>query len=165
MIKIGRRGSLTGTDRRRGQAGARGLSASRRQPDPGHDAPARRRSCGEPLDAGNGAFRRLEPRGDHHRRRQSGRQRDPGRGAGDVQHPLQRSLDAREPARRRSTAACGRPPATTVRYTLTFEPTNAVAFLTPPNAFVGFVADAIEAETGRSRSSPRPAAPRTRASL
>jgi succinyl-diaminopimelate desuccinylase len=29
------------------------------------------------------------------------------------------------------------------------EPTNAVAFLTPPNAFVGFISDAIEAETGR----------------
>ena len=36
-----------------------------------------------------------------------------------------------------------------MRYTLTVEPTNAVAFLTPPNAFVGFIADAIEAETGR----------------
>ena len=36
-----------------------------------------------------------------------------------------------------------------VRYPLTIEPTNAVAFLTPPNAFVGFVSDAIEAETGR----------------
>ncbi|NBJ11786.1 succinyl-diaminopimelate desuccinylase [Microvirga arsenatis] len=36
----------------------------------------------------------------------------------------------------------------TVRYTLTMEPTNAVAFLTPPNAFVGFIADAIKAETG-----------------
>lgn len=36
----------------------------------------------------------------------------------------------------------------TVRYTLRMEPTNAVAFLTPPNDFVGFIADAIEAETG-----------------
>ncbi|MFL5193285.1 MAG: M20/M25/M40 family metallo-hydrolase, partial [Microvirga sp.] len=36
----------------------------------------------------------------------------------------------------------------TVRYTLTMDPTNAVAFLTPPNAFVGFIADAIKAETG-----------------
>jgi succinyl-diaminopimelate desuccinylase len=35
-----------------------------------------------------------------------------------------------------------------VRYRLIFELTNAVAFLTPPNAFVGFVSDAIEAETG-----------------
>ena len=35
-----------------------------------------------------------------------------------------------------------------MRYTLTVEPTNAVAFLTPPNAFVGFIAEAIEAETG-----------------
>lgn len=36
----------------------------------------------------------------------------------------------------------------TVRYSLSVEPTNATAFLTPPNAFVGFIADAIEAETG-----------------
>jgi succinyl-diaminopimelate desuccinylase len=36
-----------------------------------------------------------------------------------------------------------------VRYRLTIEPTNAVAFLTPPNAFVDFISDAIEAETGR----------------
>jgi succinyl-diaminopimelate desuccinylase len=36
-----------------------------------------------------------------------------------------------------------------VRYSLHLEPTNAVAFLTEPNDFVGFVADAIAAETGR----------------
>jgi succinyl-diaminopimelate desuccinylase len=36
----------------------------------------------------------------------------------------------------------------TVRFRLTMDPTNAVAFLTPPNAFVGFIADAIKAETG-----------------
>ena len=36
----------------------------------------------------------------------------------------------------------------TVRYALKVEPTNAVAFLTPPNAFVSFIAEAIEAETG-----------------
>jgi succinyl-diaminopimelate desuccinylase len=36
----------------------------------------------------------------------------------------------------------------TVRYTLAVEPTNAVAFMTEPDAFVGFMADAIEAETG-----------------
>ncbi|MGO4707183.1 succinyl-diaminopimelate desuccinylase [Microvirga sp. 2MCAF38] len=37
----------------------------------------------------------------------------------------------------------------TVRYTLIVEPTNAVAFLTPPNDFVDFIADAVEDETGR----------------
>jgi succinyl-diaminopimelate desuccinylase len=36
-----------------------------------------------------------------------------------------------------------------VRYTLQVPPTNAVAFLTPPDRFVGFVRDAVEAETGR----------------
>jgi succinyl-diaminopimelate desuccinylase len=35
-----------------------------------------------------------------------------------------------------------------VRHRVEFSPTNAVAFLTPPNDFVGFIADAIEAETG-----------------
>ncbi|WP_349371376.1 succinyl-diaminopimelate desuccinylase [Salinarimonas sp.] len=35
-----------------------------------------------------------------------------------------------------------------VRWDATFEETNAVAFLTEPNAFVGFVQEAIEAETG-----------------
>src|SRR5215207_5634749 len=47
--------------------------------------------------------------------------------------------------RRRLQAAAGN----AVRYTATFEPTNAVAFLTEPDAFVTTVADAIEAETGR----------------
>jgi succinyl-diaminopimelate desuccinylase len=36
----------------------------------------------------------------------------------------------------------------TLRYTLAVEPTNALAFLTPPDEFVGFVGDAIERETG-----------------
>ncbi len=35
-----------------------------------------------------------------------------------------------------------------VRYRVTFEPTNAVAFLTPPNAFVGFV---VRCHRGRDR--------------
>lgn len=36
-----------------------------------------------------------------------------------------------------------------VRYALTCRPTNAVAFLTEPGPFVAMVADAVEAETGR----------------
>ncbi|AOO80674.1 succinyl-diaminopimelate desuccinylase [Bosea vaviloviae] len=36
-----------------------------------------------------------------------------------------------------------------VRYELTFQPTNAVAFLTEPGPFVAMVADAVEAETGK----------------
>jgi succinyl-diaminopimelate desuccinylase len=47
--------------------------------------------------------------------------------------------------RRRLNEAAGN----SVRYTATFERTNAVAFRTEPDAFVRFVADAIEAETGR----------------
>lgn len=47
--------------------------------------------------------------------------------------------------RRRLDTAAGN----AVRYTLKAEPTNAVAFLTRPDAFVETVAAAIEAETGR----------------
>lgn len=36
-----------------------------------------------------------------------------------------------------------------VRYELSFQPTNAVAFLTQPGPFVAMVADAVEAETGK----------------
>jgi len=37
----------------------------------------------------------------------------------------------------------------TVRYEISFEPTNAVAFLTQPGPFVAMAADAVEAETGK----------------
>jgi succinyl-diaminopimelate desuccinylase len=47
--------------------------------------------------------------------------------------------------RRRLQEAAGN----SVRYTAIFEPTNAVSFLTEPEAFVTQAADAIEAETGR----------------
>jgi succinyl-diaminopimelate desuccinylase len=46
--------------------------------------------------------------------------------------------------RRRLDGAAGN----AVRYEAAFEPTNAVAFLTPPDAFTDFVAQAIRAETG-----------------
>jgi succinyl-diaminopimelate desuccinylase len=46
--------------------------------------------------------------------------------------------------RRRLETAAGN----VVRWEATFEETNAVAFLTEPDAFVGFVQEAIEAETG-----------------
>ncbi|KPF62407.1 succinyl-diaminopimelate desuccinylase [Bosea sp. AAP35] len=37
----------------------------------------------------------------------------------------------------------------TVRYEIAFDPTNAVAFLTQPGPFVAMVADAVEAQTGK----------------
>jgi succinyl-diaminopimelate desuccinylase len=37
----------------------------------------------------------------------------------------------------------------TVRYEISFDPTNSVAFLTQPGPFVTMVADAVEAETGK----------------
>ncbi|HYP57229.1 MAG TPA: succinyl-diaminopimelate desuccinylase [Beijerinckia sp.] len=39
--------------------------------------------------------------------------------------------------------------ATGARYTLSFEPCNALAFLTPPEGFTALVSEAIEGETGR----------------
>jgi len=53
------------------------------------------------------------------------------------------SLEAELARRLRETAG------NTVRFTLEVAPTNAVAFLTAQDRFVTFVADAIEAETGR----------------
>jgi succinyl-diaminopimelate desuccinylase len=47
--------------------------------------------------------------------------------------------------RRRLDAAAGN----AVRYEASFEPTNAVAFLTEPGRFVELFADAVEVETGR----------------
>ena len=89
MIKIGRRGSLTGWLTRAGRAGPCRLSRARRQPDPAPARDARR--------ADRRAARRRQRllpalgAGDHlGRRRQPGHQRDPGRGARDLQHPLQR---------------------------------------------------------------------------
>jgi succinyl-diaminopimelate desuccinylase len=46
--------------------------------------------------------------------------------------------------RQRVAAAAGK-----ANYTLSFDPTNALAFLTKPGPFVGMIAKAIEAETGR----------------
>ncbi|MFN3687245.1 succinyl-diaminopimelate desuccinylase [Salinarimonas sp.] len=43
---------------------------------------------------------------------------------------------------------CAEAAGNAVRFTLAFEETNAIAFLTPPNAFVAAMQDAIEAETG-----------------
>ena len=46
--------------------------------------------------------------------------------------------------RRRIEAAAGK-----AKYTLSFDPTNALAFLTKPGPFVEMIAEAIETETGR----------------
>ena len=147
MIKIGRRGSLAGDITVDGKQGHVAYPHLADNPVPGLmrllDALLR-----EPLDAGTEHF---EPR----------IWRSPpfdvgnpaanviaGEARATLQHPLQRQLDAGEPGGRDRQAPTGQQPATTFAIAATFEPTNALAFLTPPNAFVDFVSDAIEAETG-----------------
>ena len=72
----------------------------------------------------------------------------PGEVRARLQHPLQRSAGRRKrlaaEIERRVAAAGGG-----ARTTLTFEPTNAVAFLTTPGPFTDLVAAAVEDVTGR----------------
>ncbi len=97
MIKIGRRGSLTGeivVDGRQGHVAYPHLA----------DNPIPRLMTAlaalkaEPLDRRHRAFRPVEPRDRHGRHGQPVGQRDPGRSPGAVQHPLQRCLVARNAA-------------------------------------------------------------------
>jgi hypothetical protein len=44
---------------------------------------------------------------------------------------------------------CGRLDSVGMKFTLTFEPCNAPAFLTTPESFTKFVTDAVEKKTGR----------------
>ena len=97
--------------RRARQAGPCRLSAPRREPDR-RDGPARRGVEGRTPRRRHRAFRRLEPRVHDARRRQSGDERHPDGGAGDLQHPLQRPLVAADASRRRSRRGCARPPET-----------------------------------------------------
>ena len=97
MIKIGRRGSLSGIDHRQRPAGPRRLSASRRQSGARADD-AGRCAAGPGLRHGHQGFPADQPRGDLDRCRQSGDQRHPGEGDSHLQHPLQRHLDRRDAA-------------------------------------------------------------------
>src|SRR3954467_8166770 len=146
MVKIGRRGSLTGRLVVQGRQGHVAYPHLARNPIPGMmralDALLR-----EPLDAGTAHFdaSNLEVT------------------TVDVGNPAVNVIPAEARAtfnirfndrwtpdtlaaelRRRLDAA-----GADVRYALTLDPTNAVAFLTEPDAFVAMLTDAIEAETGR----------------
>ena len=109
MVKIGRRGSLTGRLTVARRAGPHRLSASRRQrrAPPGRDAARADHRRARPRHR---AFPALDPAGLDDRYRQPGDQRDPGRGAGGLQHPLQRSLDRARRSKQwlRRAARCGR---------------------------------------------------------
>ena len=149
-IKNGRRGSLTGRLVDLRQAGPRRLSPSRRQPDPragadsdrAADAAARSRHAG---------LRALQPRSRQRRRRQPRDQRHSRRGSPRLQHPLQRSVDAGV-AERRNRAARRGGGGRRARTRLSFDPTNAVAFLTQRGAFTDLVASG---RRGRDRAEAR----------
>ena len=96
MMKIGRRGSMTVWFTVTGVQGHSRLSAPGEEPAAcaGHAAGA---ADGRAVGRGDRPFRRLDPADHHHRLRQSGDQRDPGRGAGDGEHPLQRPAFRRQP--------------------------------------------------------------------
>jgi succinyl-diaminopimelate desuccinylase len=147
MIKIGRRGSLTGKLVVEGRQGHVAYPHLAENPIPGMlrllDALLR-----EPLDRGTAHF-------------------DPSNlevTTVDVGNPATNVIPAEaratfnirfndlwtpqsleEEVERRLRGAAGN----TVRYSLTVNPTNAVAFITEPSAFVSFISDAIAAETGR----------------
>jgi succinyl-diaminopimelate desuccinylase len=147
MIKIGRRGSLTGTLVVEGRQGHVAYPHLAENPIPGMlrllDGLLR-----EPLDRGTEHFdaSNLEVT-----------TVDVGNPATNVIPAEARSTfnirfndlwtpqSLEEEIERRLREAAGN----TVRYSLTVNPTNAVAFITEPNAFVGFVSNAIAAETGR----------------
>ena len=96
MVKIGRRGSLTG---RLTVHGVQGHTAYPHLADnAAHRLVAMLHALTTAeLDRGLRAFPALDPAGFDDRHRQPGGQRDPGRGARRLQHPLQRSLDQRQP--------------------------------------------------------------------
>jgi succinyl-diaminopimelate desuccinylase len=147
MIKIGRRGSLTGRLTVHGRQGHVAYPHLAENPIPGMVRLLAGMSA-EPLDGGTAHFdaSNLEVT-----------TVDTGNPATNVVPAEARasfnirfndlwtpqSLEAE--IRRRLEAAAGN----AVRYTVTFEPTNAVAFLTKPTRFVELFADAVEAETGR----------------
>jgi succinyl-diaminopimelate desuccinylase len=148
MIKIGRRGSLTGKIVVEGKQGHVAYPHLADNPIPGLlrllDA-----LLGEPLDGGTEHFdaSNLEVTTVDVGNLASNVIPSEARATFNIRFNdlwIPETLEA-EIARRLHEAA-----GNTVRYTLTVQPTNAVAFLTPPNAFVSFIADAIEAETGRT---------------
>ena len=146
MIKIGRRGSLTGKLTVHGRQGHVAYPHRAENPIPGMLRLASA-LAGDPLDGGTAHFdaSNLEFT-----------TIDVGNTATNVIPADARAVFnvrfnegwdaetlAAEIRRRLDAAACG-----TIRYTLDLAPSNSPAFLTRPDAFVDLVSDAIEAETG-----------------
>ncbi len=95
MIKIGRRGSMSGSVIVNGRQGHVSLSAACRQSGARADEPGRRLAA-PGLRQGHQGFPADQSGGDLHRCRQSGDQRHSGEGDSHLQHPLQRHLDGRD---------------------------------------------------------------------
>ena len=148
-IKHGRRGSLNGRITILGRQGHAAYPHIADNPISSL-VPILTALLSPPLDSRQRRLRADEPRSGLGRRRQSGVQRDPRRSAPQVQRPLQRPW-THEFARRRDQAPGGVGDGNG-RATLTFEPSNASAFLTKPGPFTDLVVRAVSDVTGRKPS-------------
>ncbi len=110
MIKIGRRGSLNGRLTGQGPPGPCRLSPARRQSGSASAGSVRGAEAGRARPRLR-LVRRLQSRNHLDRHRQSGDQCHSGRGAGAIQHPLQRPVDAGDAEGRDSPSARIRPSA------------------------------------------------------
>ncbi len=147
MIKIGRRGSLTGDLTVHGRQGHVAYPHEAENPIPGLMRLAAA-LLAEPLDAGTARFDASNLEFTTLDVGNSATNVIPAEACGTFNirfndrwtpDTLAAELNAR----------LARAAGNSVRYTLGLRPTNAVAFLTEPDAFVARMADAIEAETGR----------------
>ncbi len=103
---------------------------------------------GEPLDSGSAAFPAVASRIHHGRCRQQDRQPHSRRGAGALQHPLQRlhTLESLKALlQQRAEKAAG----DKIKFAFEFQPSNAGVFVTKPSPFTDMVVNAIAEVTGR----------------
>ncbi len=104
----------------------------------------------EPLDAGQPQVRSVESGVHLDRHRQSDGQSHSRRGAGALQHPLQRLPQLCVAARRWSSSARRRRRGDKVRWTIEWEPSNADVFYTEPSPFTDVVVGAVAEVTGKT---------------
>ncbi len=144
-IKNGRRGSLTGRLRLLGKQGH--VAYPHLADNPARALPrALDALFAPPLDEGTPDFQPSNLEVVQRRRRQSRDQRDSRRNPASSSTSASTTAGRRRRWRRKS-AAASPPPAR--KHELTFDPTNAVAFLTPRGPFTDLVSDAVEEVTGR----------------
>ena len=146
-IKVGRRGSQSGTLHRRGPAGPCRLSASRRNPVPDISRLIVALSD-EPLDQGSAQFQASNLEFTSVDVGNTASNVIPATGPGQIQHPLQRlphqGIAARA-GRGAAHQACGN----RIRARIAWEPSNSNVFVTKPGPFTDLAVAAIEEVTGR----------------